>query len=251
MAAHGIGIMVEYCQRTYRDFKNQQRLIPFRVAVKETDLFIKALTRLDQQTRSLIVELRSEIENYIRSNPLFQESLTPLPFDPSASPIVRAMLDASSQANVGPMAAVAGAIAEWVGTSLLPQSPEVIVENGGDVFISTSESTVIEIFAGSSPFSQRIGIRLEPSTMPMGICTSSATVGPSLSFGKADAVTVVSSSTPLADAVATSIGNEIQNEDDIPAGLKMAESIPGLLGVVVLLGERMGIWGNVELVKLH
>jgi len=243
--------MVEYCRRTYREFKNQERLIPFHVAVKETDLYVKARTRLENETRDLITELRSEIENYIRSNPSFRESLTPLPFDPSASPIIRAMLEASSQANVGPMAAVAGAIAEWVGTSLLPQSPEVIVENGGDVFISTAESTVIEIFAGSSPFSERIGIRLEPSCMPMGICTSSATIGPSLSFGKADAVTVLASSTPLADAVATSIGNEIQNEADIQVGLKTAESISGLTGVVVLVGERMGIWGNVELVKLH
>ena len=243
--------MVEYCRRTYRDFKNQQRLIPFHVAVKETDLFIKARTRLDQLTRSLVTELRNEIKDYIRFNPSFRDSLTPLPFDPSASPIIGIMLKASSQAGVGPMAAVAGAIAEWVGTSLLQQSPEVIVENGGDVFISTSESSVIEIFAGSSPFSRRIGIRLQPSHMPMGVCTSSATVGPSLSFGKADAVTVLSSSTPLADAVATSIGNKIQNEDDIQVGLKIAESISGLTGVVVLVGEKMGVWGNVELVNLE
>jgi len=242
--------MAEYCRRTYRDFKNQHGLIPFHVAVKETDLFIKARTCLDQQTRSLVTGLRNEIEDYIRSNPSFRDSLTPLPFDPSASPIIRAMIKASSQANVGPMAAVAGAIAEWVGTSLLQHSPEVIVENGGDVFISTSKSTVIEIFAGSSSFSQRIGVRLKPSHMPMGICTSSATVGPSLSFGKADAVTVLSSSTPLADAVATSIGNKIQNEADIHIGLKMAESISGVTGVLVLVGERMGVWGDVELVKL-
>lgn len=243
--------MAEYCQRTYRDFRKQKRLIPFHVAVKETDLFIKARTRLVRRARFLAAAARNEIEGYIRTSVSFRDSLTPIPFDPSASTIIKAMLIASSQANVGPMAAVAGAIAEWVGTALLQHSPEIIVENGGDVFISTSEDTIIEIFAGSSPFSQRIGLKLKPSDMPMGICTSSATIGPSLSFGKADAVTVLSSSTPLADAAATAIGNKIQNEDDIPAGLKMAESLSGVAGVLVLVGDRMGVWGNVELVKLQ
>jgi len=243
--------MVEYVHRTYRDFNQQQRLIPFHVAVKETDLYIKARTPLVQQTRSLVIQLRKEIEDYIRANPAFQESLIPLPFDPRSSPIIKAMLKASAQANVGPMAAVAGAIAEGVGISLLQHSPEVIVENGGDIFISTSETTVVEIFAGPSPFSRKIGLRLKPSQMPMGVCTSSGTVGPSLSFGKADAVTVLSFSTALADAVATFIGNQIQTEDDIPIGLKHAESIPGLRGIVAVKGEKMGVWGDVALVKLQ
>lgn len=242
--------MLQYLHRTYRDFSNQQRLIPFQVAVKETDLYVKARIRLEQQALAIVNTVRDEIEGYIRHNRSFQDSLSPLPFDPLASPIIQAMLKASAQADVGPMAAVAGAIAEWVGTSLLQYSPEVIVENGGDIFISTVETTVIEIFAGPSPFSQRIGIRLRPSSMPLGICTSSGTVGPSLSFGRADAVTVLSSSTPLADAFATSIGNMIHTEEDIQIGLKRAETIPGLTGVVVLVGEKMGIWGDVELVKL-
>jgi ApbE superfamily uncharacterized protein (UPF0280 family) len=148
------------------------------------------------------------------------------------------------------MAAVAGAIAEFVGTGLLDHSPEVIVENGGDIFIKTCETTVVQIFAGTSPFSKEIGIRLHPSHMPAGICTSSGTVGPSMSFGKADAVTVVSSSTPLSDAAATSIGNDIRDENDIDVGLKKAEAIPGLKGVIVLVGEKMGVWGDIELVKL-
>ena len=239
-----------YSQRTYRNFKENQRLIPFQVKVEETDLYIKARTRLEKETTELIIAVRNQIEEYIRHHPSFKESLSPLPFDEFAPPVVKEMLKASSQAGVGPMASVAGAIAEWVGKSLLKYTPEVIVENGGDIFAYTSETMVIEVFAGDSPLSGKIGIKLKPSDMPVGICTSSGTVGPSLSFGKADAVTIISPSTALADAVATSIGNMINKESDIPRGLKIGASIPQVRGVLIILKEKMGAWGEFELVNL-
>ena len=148
------------------------------------------------------------------------------------------------------MAAVAGAIAEFVGKELLRYSSEVIVENGGDIFVSTAEEVIVKIFAGASPLSQKIGIKVLPSEMPLGVCTSSGTVGPSLSFGKADAVTIVSPSTALADSVATAIGNRVKKTDDIAFSLKVAESLPGIKGVVIIVGEKMGVWGNIELLKL-
>lgn len=225
-------------------------MVPFQVAVKETDLYIKAQTRLEPETRELIVTFRKHIEDYIELHPAFQRSLVPLPFDEGAPPIVKEMLQASSQADVGPMAAVAGAIAEFVGKALLDFSPEVIIENGGDIFACVSEAMVTEIFAGTSPLSHKIGIKLTPSEMPLGICTSSGTVGPSLSFGNADAVTVLSPSTALADALATAIGNVIKKENDIDLGLKLSETYFNVKGVVIILGEKIGVWGDMELVKL-
>jgi hypothetical protein len=148
------------------------------------------------------------------------------------------------------MAAVAGAVAEFVGKSLLEYSSEVIVENGGDIFACVSENLTVEIFAGKSSLSGKIGIRLDPSHMPAGICTSSGTVGPSLSFGKADAVTVVSPSAAFADAVATCIGNMIRTEDDIQLGLKRGETFSEVKGVVIIAGTKMGVYGDLELVKL-
>jgi hypothetical protein len=148
------------------------------------------------------------------------------------------------------MAAVAGAIAEFVGKSLLKYSTEVIVENGGDIFVSAAEEIIIKIFAGESPLSEKIGLKVLPSEMPLGVCTSSGTVGPSLSFGKADAVTIVSPSTALADAVATAVGNRVKKSNDIPFSLKVAASLPGIKGVVLIVGEKMGVWGNIELLKL-
>ena len=236
--------------RDYRNFNNNQKLKPFQVKLKETDLYIKASVKLEKEAFELVSNYRSQVEIYIRSHPSFEKSLVPLPYDDSAPPIVKEMLHASSQAGVGPMASVAGVIAEFVGRSLLNYSPEVIVENGGDIFVFTSDEIIIEIFAGKSPLSKKIGVRLLPSEMPLGICTSSGTVGPSLSFGKADAVTVVSSSAALADAVATAVGNMVKKEVDIPFGLKATESIAGVKGVIIIVREKMGVWGNINLIKL-
>jgi hypothetical protein len=239
-----------YLHRTYRNFDKNEKLIPFQVSIKETDLYLKARKNLEKETRGFVSLYRGHIENYIISHPDFEKSLVPLPNDLHAPLIVQEMLRASSLVGVGPMAAVAGAIAEFVGRALLRFSSEVIVENGGDIFVSTAEEIIVKIFAGASPLSQKIGIKVLPSEMPLGVCTSSGTVGPSLSFGKADAVTIVSPSTALADSVATAVGNRVKKADDILFTLKVAESLPGIKGVVIIVGEKMGVWGNIELLKL-
>ena len=239
-----------YIHRTYRNFDENEKLIPFQVSIKETDLYLKARKNLEKEALDLASLYRGHIENYILLHPVFEKSLVPLPYDDYAPLIVKEMLRTSSLVGVGPMAAVAGAIAEFVGKSLLRYSSEVIVENGGDIFVSTAEEIIVKIFAGASPFSQKIGIKVLPSEMPLGVCTSSGTVGPSLSFGKADAVTIVSPSTALADSVATAVGNRVKKADDIPFSLKVAESLPGIKGAVIIVGEKMGVWGNIELLKL-
>lgn len=239
-----------YLHRTYRNFDKNEKLIPFQVSIKETDLYLKARENLEKEALDLVSFYRGQIENYILSHSDFEKSLVSLPYDHYAPLIVKEMLRASSLVGVGPMAAVAGAIAEFVGKSLLRYSSEVIVENGGDIFVSTTEEIIVKIFAGASPLSQKIGIKVLPSEMPLGVCTSSGTVGPSLSFGKADAVTVVSPSTALADSVATAVGNRVKKADDILLTLKVAESLPGIKGAVIIVGEKMGVWGNIELLKL-
>ena len=237
-----------YQDRTYRDFEESQRLIPFQVKVKETDLYIKSRSCLKNEARKLVLKYRNQIEEYVRSHPSFEKSLDPLPFDELAPPIVKEMLKASSEAAVGPMAAVAGTIAEFVGKGLLAYSPEVIVENGGDIFMQVSDKININIFAGKSPISQKIGIKILPSETPLGVCTSSGTVGPSLSFGRSDSVTVLSSSTALADAAATSIANVIHRKTDIPRGLKLTKSIAQIKGVIIIVGKEIGCQGKIELI---
>ena len=128
------------------------------------------------------------------------------------------------------MAAVAGAIAEYVGRSLLLQGVrEVMVENGGDIFLSRKKDCTVAIFAGQSPLSNKVGVLIAGKDMPRAVCTSSGTVGHSLSFGDADSVTVLASSTPLADAVATRLGNEVGRGKAVRAGSKGHWRQPGSL----------------------
>jgi len=159
------------------------------------------------------------------------------------------MADAARLCGVGPMAAVAGAIAEFVGRELLEFSPEIIVENGGDIFVKSLRQRTIGIYAGGSPLTGRLGLQIEPEDTPLGICTSSGTVGHSLSFGRADAAIVLADSATLADAAATAIGNRVSEPADIEKGIEFAQSIGQLKGVVIIKGDKLGVWGEVKLVK--
>ncbi len=194
-----------------------------------------------------VLNCRLQLERYIAQHPHFLHSLAPLPDDPFAPPIARRMLDAAIRAEVGPMASVAGAVAEAVGVYLERFSDSVIVENGGDCYINMRQETAIGIFAGpDSPFTGKIALKLGPERFPLGVCTSSATVGPSLSFGKADAVTVISPNAALADAVATRLGNMVKTRADIDKALALAPTIPSVEAVLIAIGDNLGIWGNLE-----
>jgi len=157
------------------------------------------------------------------------------------------MAEAAQTAGVGPMAAIAGAIAECVGRELLEFSPEVIVENGGDIFLKVLHRRTIGIYAGDSPLTGKIGLQIEAKDTPLGVCTSSGTVGHSLSFGRADAVAVLAPSAALADAAATAIGNRVNKPEDIDKALELARGIAGLKGVVIIIGESIGVQGNIKL----
>ena len=225
-------------------------LVKFEVVVKETDLLVRAKTDLSKETREAIWHYRHQLETYIAMHPDFQRSLVPLDDDPYAPEIVREMLQTSQRACVGPMAAVAGAMAEFVSKDLLSLSEEIMVENGGDLYLVTSRERTVGIYAGASPLSLKIGIRVAPEDSPLGICTSSGTVGPSLSFGKADAICILSKSSALADAAATSVGNRVRDPKDIESGLQRSREIEGVLGALIVVRDKMGVWGNIRLTRL-
>jgi hypothetical protein len=239
-----------YEPRTYRHLIKDTDLVSFRVVVKETDLYLRARKNLHRQTLAAIQEYRNSLEDYIRSHPLFMHSLEPLEVDQQAPRIAKMMAGAAWAAGVGPMAAVAGAMAELVGGNLLEYSDEVIVENGGDIFIKTLKKRLVGIYAGDSPFSGKLAIEIGPEKTPMGICTSSGTVGPSLSLGLADAAIVLSSSAALADAAATAIGNLVKSPDDIPSALEHGQAVNGVTGILLIAGEQMGVWGDITLIRL-
>ena len=242
--------MPGYEPRFYRDWTRDKDLISFTVTVKESDLYIRATRNLGRKALKVLLKHRTTLEEYIERQPAFLTSLEPFTVGQEAPLIVRAMAEAAEEAGVGPMAAVAGAIAEYVGKDLLPFSREVIVENGGDVFLKTQKTRSIGIYAGeSSPFTGKLALRIEPKETPLGICTSAGTVGHSLSFGKCDAAILLSPSAALADAAATAVGNLIRSTADIQNGIDFAKGIAGVKGVVIIKDDRIGVWGDVRLVE--
>jgi ApbE superfamily uncharacterized protein (UPF0280 family) len=235
--------------RTYRSLV-RTRLTAYTVTVKETDLHVQTEGDLSAAARELVLEERGYLEAYIREQPGFVPALTPWSVRGPAPEIVREMAEAGAAAGVGPMAAVAGAIAGRVGRGLLGRSHEVIVENGGDVFLRTAGPATVAVFAGRSALSLRVGVRVDGGGEPIAVCTSSGSVGHSLSFGRADAACVVARSCALADAAATALGNRIRTADDLTAAIAFGRTIPGVLGLLAVIGERMAAWGELEIVKV-
>ncbi len=245
----------DYSVRKYRTFFQASDLVYFQVKVKETDLaigvdresFDDGLVELVEKT---VIKVRGDLESYIDLFPDFRASLIPVPVLQGAPPIAVVMTKAAAMAGVGPMAAVAGAIAQEVGQQLEPRVREVIVENGGDIYLSGSQDRIIGIFAADSPFSNRIGLRVSGDEMPLGVCTSSGTVGPSLSLGRADAAVIKAKDAALADAVATGAGNLVQEEDDLMKAIEYAQSVKGVLGIIVIKRDKLAAWGEMEILPL-
>lgn len=228
----------------------KSHLKAFRVVYKQTDLLILAERELIEETLSLVIEIRKPLEAYIFKNSFFLKSLEPLPDDPHAPELVRKMLLAGQIAGVGPMASVAGAIAEAVGKRLIEKgfTQEIVVENGGDIFLALKKEAIVSLFAGESIFSGKIGLKIPREIQPCGVCTSSGKIGHSLSFGEADAITVVHKDTAIADALATAYGNLLKEGENFKKISHLAKKIKDLYGVFAILKNKFyAITENISL----
>lgn len=234
-----------------RDYRNRVKtgeLTGFSVRKEQTDLFIRAEKDLYSKALDLVIEGRALIEDQAKREPDFLTSLSPLPIPGVCPPLVRDMYQAGARTGVGPMAAVAGAMAEYVGLGLMEYSPAgLAVENGGDIFLFGPGDMVVGLYAGDSPLSMRLGVRLVFEGAPFGICTSSGTIGHSLSLGGSDAATVISRNAALADAAATALGNRIKDAEDMEEALNWALSIEGIQGAVIIIGDKIGLLGDISI----
>jgi len=188
-----------------------------------------------------MIQARQVLEAYLAKDPFFQVTFDPYTPD-SDELIIRRMSDAAARAGVGPMAAVAGAIA-WAGVEAMADAGAVfgVIDNGGDIALISDRPVRIGVHAGEARLSDRIAFVLPPQKNILGICTSSASVGPSVSFGMADAVTVFSSDVALADAWATSVCNQIRPDDHaVLERINPSE----VSGIFTIMGETLVIWGN-------
>ncbi|MCX8082273.1 MAG: UPF0280 family protein [bacterium] len=237
-------------ERFYREFSNSTGLKKFQVRVEETDLLVLAEKNLKKEIETEVIRQREIIKNYIKYHPDFYTSFSPLPSE-SEETIIKLMCESSIMTATGPMASVAGAIAEIVGTKMLQFSSRLFIENGGDIFVKMDREFTVGIYAGNSPLSFKIGLVFPGNSRPLGIATSSGTVGHSFSYGKADAVTVVSGSAAFSDGAATYFGNLI-TEDTIEKYKIESElkKFPFIEGLLIIKGKEIFIWGQIELKTL-
>lgn len=233
-----------YQPHQYRTFCQNSSLVNFNVTVNESDLLVKAIKDLTAETAEILTKLRREIESYILIDKNFMISLAPIDVLDYAPTIVKKMAKASSIMDVGPMAAVAGAIAEDVARGIANYSDTVVVENGGDIFIINQERLTVGIYAGDSLLSMKLGIELDAHPEGISICTSSGTVGHSLSFGNADAVTVLAHNGSFADVSATALCNMVKDEVDVEQVLNYARNFKEIMGLIIIINNKIGIIGE-------
>jgi ApbE superfamily uncharacterized protein (UPF0280 family) len=204
-----------------------------------------------QVIREEIRRQRRALEAYIRRHPDFAASLEPLELLSGAPEVARRMQTAAAAIGVGPMAAVAGTMAQLaVEAARAAGAGEAIVENGGDLFLDSPGFVVVALYAGDNPLSGKLALRIDPERMPLAVCSSSSFMGHSLSFGKCDLATVVSPDAALADAAATLACNLVRSSRDVSPVLQRICDLPGISGILIVKGDRVGMAGDLpELIR--
>lgn len=243
--------------RVYRDLMGSERWKTFRTGHLETDLWIAvSADKYDPGAETFVSErilcYRDRLDKHISNHPAFLTSLVPLPSE-SDDPLVLSMYRASTQAGTGPMSAVAGAVAEFISNDLVSRFgfAETVVENGGDIFMRLTQPATVSVYAGDSPLTGKIGIIIKPLQTPLSVCCSSATVGHSLSYGTADACAVACRSGALADAYATACCNAVKNAAMVGDVASEFLKKPGVISVVIIQGDKVGIGGKTEVTFLR
>lgn len=241
-------------ERTYRTQFNSERFKGFEVKYLETDLWIGVNPDSFQpEMKELALEkiklLRDKFDKYIQAEPFFKKSLKPFQSTEIAPPGAIEMAAAAEKAGIGPMSAVAGLFAREVGEEIIQNFPvaEMVIENGGDIYVLLKNELVLSVFAGDSILSERIGLIIPSGKNKFGICTSAGTVGPSISYGKADAVVVICDDILLADAFATAFGNKVKSPNDIEKVIKQSEKYPEILSLLIICEDKIGIRGDYEI----
>lgn len=216
-----------------------------RFIVNETCIDATIETGFLKYVGEFISEARSIIESKIDSDPVFGTTLDIYSSSEKDENLIKNMCRASALAGVGPMASVAGAVASYVLESLKRKGCDhAIIDNGGDLAIYSCEPIVVGLYTINQKFNN-IGIRIQPSDTPIGIASSSGTIGHSLSFGNSDISTVFSKDPILADACATSLGNKIHKESDINSSIESICLINGVDGCIAVIGDSISICGTI------
>ncbi len=251
-------------ERVYRSQNKNDGLLKFTVIIEESDCEIVMDPVVDLEiafsySEKILFDIREDLKTVIHHFPDFLNSHQPITISDNDLDLlqlkdqnmIKRMLEASTIALVGPMACVAGMTSELLVKSIQKQFQvkNIFCENGGDIYIDGNSDKTISIYAGQSPLSNQLALKIKKEDLPLCVCTSSGTVGHSFSYGKADACVCVSKNSALADACATALANKIQTADDIEACLNDGLGIPGLDSIVIIKDDKIGYTEKTILVK--
>ena len=214
------------------------------IEIKESVITVLCDPAFIEAGKKGILQVRKEIEDFISDHAEFESSHSPLNPPPGSAPVIKKMYTESKKAGVGPLAAVAGTVAaQCLEEVMKAGAPEAVVDNGGDIALFIRQPLKVGIYAGEN-FPLNLGFEVEPRTRPLGICTSSGTVGHSFSYGKADAAVVISENIILADAAATALANRVLSEDDLNSCFDFLTSLPEIEGSLVIWQDKISLWGT-------
>jgi hypothetical protein len=222
------------------------------IRLKESNIFISfnAKKTIKNKACKYIKKLRKDVESYIKAEPEFEYSFKPLKAKRGAPKIIKEMSKAAAKAEVGPMTSIAGAIAMELGKLLRQDCSEVIVENGGDIYVDLKRPIIVGLWCQNKKIRKSLGLLLPKVRGHISVCTSSGVLGHSYSKGKADAATIIAKNTAFADAWATRLGNEIKSKKDIKRGLSLIKKQKDILGALIILDKSIALYGNVELTQI-
>jgi ApbE superfamily uncharacterized protein (UPF0280 family) len=224
--------MADTHKRTYRTFTHHEAVL--RICCDRFDV-----------VAAEIVRQRRILEEYIAGHPSFQSALAPIDLRADAPEVARRMAWAARRVGIGPMAAVAGAMAQLAAEAALAAGAgEVIVDNGGDIYLKAVEPVLIALGTGTAKLADRLAFLVEPDQTPLAICSSSGRMGHSMSFGRCDLATIVAKDAALADAAATQAGNLVRTVEDVDAALEKIMRIEGVDGVMLVKDDRVGLAGH-------
>ncbi|MBD3349972.1 MAG: hypothetical protein GF364_00620, partial [Candidatus Lokiarchaeota archaeon] len=204
--------------------------------ISESDLYIKF------GIQKLLAD-RKILKQFIKQHSEFKSSFKPLQYK-DCPEIVEQMINASTLTYVGPMAAVAGALADSMGIYMKEKGAQIsVIENGGEVFISSVEDIYIALYSMTTILKGKVGFLFRGKQYDIGLGTSSGTFGHAISLGKADTVTVFAINAAIGDAAATRIANEVNGEDiegSVGKGLEIADDLENVHGVLISRGKFIG-----------
>jgi len=220
----------------------------WKISYKYSDLFISCDRDIYSFIHDKLIDFYNILEQEIKENPDFEKSLIPLKNYSCNNWILSEMYKTSETFNVGPMAAVAGSLCEYISREIQDRVRYLVIENGGDVYIKSTRDAVISVFLKNNYFGKGLNIKIEKKLLPCGIASSSGTFGHSLSLGNSDIAMVLAKNAIIADAAATAFANKIKNKDDLEKAVNSMKDKEGILGLLAIKDEKIAIYGQMALI---